>query len=323
MAKPKVAFYWAASCGGCEIAVLELHEKLLDVTAQVEIVFWPVAIDAKYKDVEAMEDKSIDVTFFNGAIRSSENEHIAKLLRQKSKLMVAFGSCASEGCIPGLANFYSKEALMDRVFKETPSTTNAEGILPGPETQVPEGKLTLPVLWDHVWALEDVVDVDYFIPGCSPAPNTVAKAFEIILSGNLPPKGSVLGASEVALCEECPRERHDKKVKKFYRPHEIVDDGKTCLMEQGIICAGLATRGGCGHLCINANMPCRGCYGPPPRVKDQGAALLAAIASAVDSNDEEEIEQIMSEIPDIAGLCWRFSLAKCSLVSKPVAAAAE
>ena len=89
-AKPKFAMYWAASCGGCEIAVLNIHEKILDVDANFEVVFWPVAMDAKYKDVEAMEDGSILLTLFNGGIRNDENEHIAKLLRKKSQILVAF-----------------------------------------------------------------------------------------------------------------------------------------------------------------------------------------------------------------------------------------
>ena len=36
--KPKVAFYWCASCGGCEEAVVDLAEQLLDVAGAVEIV---------------------------------------------------------------------------------------------------------------------------------------------------------------------------------------------------------------------------------------------------------------------------------------------
>ncbi|MCJ7630988.1 oxidoreductase, partial [Candidatus Bathyarchaeota archaeon] len=103
MGKLKFAFYWAASCGGCEIAVLDINEKILDVIGLADIVFWPVALDIKYKDVEAMPDKSIDVCFFNGAIRNSENEHMARLLREKAKTLVAFGSCANEGCVIGLA----------------------------------------------------------------------------------------------------------------------------------------------------------------------------------------------------------------------------
>ncbi len=71
--KPKFAMYWAASCGGCEIAVLNIGEKILDVDANFEVVFWPVAMDAKYKDVEAMEDGAILLTLFNGGIRNDEN----------------------------------------------------------------------------------------------------------------------------------------------------------------------------------------------------------------------------------------------------------
>ncbi|MEK7750476.1 MAG: oxidoreductase, partial [Acidobacteriota bacterium] len=80
--KPKVAFYWCASCGGCEEAVIDLAEKVLDVVAAVDIVFWPVALDFKTKDVEGMADGSIVATFLNGAIRNSEQEEMAHLLRR-------------------------------------------------------------------------------------------------------------------------------------------------------------------------------------------------------------------------------------------------
>src|SRR5512136_2692477 len=127
--KPKFAMYWAASCGGCEIAVLNTHEKILDVDANFEVVFWPVAMDAKYKDVEAMEDGSILLTLFNGGIRSEENEHIAKLLRRKSQILVAFGSCANEGCIPGLANLCTTEEIFDAAYNSV-STENPQRVRP-------------------------------------------------------------------------------------------------------------------------------------------------------------------------------------------------
>ena len=95
--KGKLALYWAASCGGCEIAVLGIQEKILDVVAAVDIVLWPVALDFKYRDVEALADGEIAVSFINGAIRTEEQEKIAKLLRRKSGLGVAFGACAISG----------------------------------------------------------------------------------------------------------------------------------------------------------------------------------------------------------------------------------
>ena len=94
MSKLKLALYWAASCGGCEIGQLQIGEKLLKLVEVADIVFWPVAIDVKYKDVEAMADKSIDVCLFNGGIRNSEQEHLAKMLRNKSKVLIAYGACA-------------------------------------------------------------------------------------------------------------------------------------------------------------------------------------------------------------------------------------
>jgi len=109
--KGKLALYWAASCGGCEIAVLAVNEKILDIANAFDIVFWPVAIDAKVKDVEAMPDKSIDVCLFNGAIRTSEQEFMARLMRQKSKVLVAFGACATDGGIPALANVTNREEI--------------------------------------------------------------------------------------------------------------------------------------------------------------------------------------------------------------------
>ena len=103
--KPKFAMYWAASCGGCEIATLNIGDKILDVDANFEVVFWPVAADFKYQDVRAYPDGFIDLCLFNGSIRNSENEDIARLLRQKSKILVAFGACALPGRHPGDRQF--------------------------------------------------------------------------------------------------------------------------------------------------------------------------------------------------------------------------
>jgi F420-non-reducing hydrogenase small subunit len=106
-----------------------------------DIVFWPVAIDVKYKDVEAMPDKYIDICFFNGSIRTGEQEHMAKLLRQKSKTLVAFGSCAQEGCIPGLANLYDRKEIFDKVYLESKSIANPKRIVPKTTTEAKEGTL--------------------------------------------------------------------------------------------------------------------------------------------------------------------------------------
>lgn len=308
--KLKLAIYWGAACGGCCVSVLDVHEKLFDIVAAADLVFWPIALDVKYKDVEAMADGYIDVTLFNGAVRNSENEHMAKLLRKKSKVLVAYGSCSHMGGIPGLANFTNKEDLLRRVYEESESTVNPDKIRPQTKVKVKEGELEIPVFYNDVRTLNQVVDVDYFLPGCPPQSERLLEVFGLIASGaTLPPKGSVVGARDKTQCDECKRKKTDNKlVKKFYRPWQIQDDKETCFLEQGVICMGPATRSGCGVRCVEGNSPCRGCYGPAPDITDPGAKMLSAIATMIDSKEVEEIEKVVADIDDPAGIFYRFSL---------------
>ena len=317
--KLKLAVYWAAACGGCCVSVLDVHEKLFDVIAAADLVFWPIALDTKYEDVENMPDKHIDLTLFNGAVRNSENEHMAKLLREKSKILVAYGSCAHMGGIPGLANFSSKEEIFRRVYEESESLVNPWNTRPLPESEVNEGILNIPVFFNDVRSLAQVVDVDYFIPGCPPQTERLLEVFTAVVTGaELPPPGSVVGADVKAQCDECTRKKtENKKITKFYRPWEINDDGETCFLEQGVLCMGPATRAGCGHRCIKGNAPCRGCYGPPPGAVDPGAKMMSAIASIIDEKEPEEISRVIEDIADPAGFFYRFSLPS-SLIRRKV-----
>jgi F420-non-reducing hydrogenase small subunit len=307
--KLKIAFYWSASCGGCEVAVLDVNEKILDVVAAADIVFWPVAMDIKYKDVEAMPDKSIDVSFCNGAIRNSENEKIVKLLRQKSKIMVAFGSCACDGCVKSLANLWDKDTVFERAYIETPSTENPESLTPQTCVKVKEGELELPEFYDTVKTLPQTVDVDYTISGCPPPIPAIINMFSAFISGNLPPKGSSF-LPDKSICDECPREKKHTQITEIKRIYEIEDDGVTCFLDQGVICMGPATRAGCGAQCPNVNIPCTGCDGPGPRVNDQGAAAISALASL--AADPEVIKQIVDPI----GTFYKYSLAHSILRRK-------
>lgn len=310
MAKPKVAFYWCASCGGCEEAVVDLAENILKVVEAVEFVFWPVAMDFKIKDVEALQDGEIAVSFINGGIRTSEQEHVAKLLRKKSGLVVAFGACAHLGGVPGLANFSNRDIIFDYVYHKSPSVDNPERIVPQEKTVVSEGELTLPEFYNTVHTLDQVIDVDYYLPGCAPPPDLIMNTVEAILTGNLPEKGAVLSPDK-SLCDTCKRKvtKPEKAViREIKRVHEVMLDPEKCFLDQGIICVGPATRDGCGERCINANMPCRGCFGPTSRVDDQGAKFLSALASIIDADSEDAIKKITDSIADPAGIFYFYSL---------------
>ncbi len=312
-AKMKIGIYWAASCGGCDVVTTHINEKILDLIEVADIVFWPCAMDFKYDDLRQMADGEMDVCLFNGAIRNSDHEELAELIRKKSKVLIAFGSCACFGGIPGLSNVTTAEESIRRAYLEEPTTLNPEKVLPRLEVRAPEGDLTLPRIWDTVHTLKQVVDVDYFVPGCPPTAELTGSAVDAIISGKLPPAGSVIAGNK-ALCDECDKvKKNEMRMIEFKAPWETEIDPEQCLMEQGIVCSGPATRSGCGAQCTKVNMPCRGCFGPPDGVEDQGAALLGAIASVVSPPAGKSIDDVFSGLRDPLGLFYRFSLADSML----------
>ena len=310
MSKPKVAFYWCASCGGCEEAVVDLAEGILAVIEAVDIVFWPVAMDFKKSDIVALPDQALFATLLNGAIRTSEQEEMARLLRQKSQHLIAYGACACHGGVPGLANQFSREQLLRFVYDEAPTLAQEGKTRPQLTTANNGSSLELPQLHQAVRALDQVVHVDYYIPGCPPTPNLTQAALTALLSAEPPPNGSVL-APDFALCEECPRRATkpaDLSFAEFKRPHETLIDPEKCLLAQGLVCCGPATRGGCGALCVNGNMPCSGCFGPTSRVRDQGAKLLSSLCANIAAKDELGINRVLDGIPDPLGTFYRYAL---------------
>ncbi len=320
--KPRLAIYWASACGGCEVSLLNIGDKILTLDESFEIVFCPCLADFKLEDVKSYPDGHIDLCLFNGSIRSAENREMAHLLRRKSKILAAFGSCAHEGCVPGLANLTTPGAVLEAVYRNPGFGADPLGPLPRRRTLVPEGELTLPELLEDVMSLDQVERVDCFVPGCPPESPRVWEVLELFIAvfrGGIapPPAGSVLGAADAAVCEECPRVRASRQVRRFYRTFEITPDPENCLLEQGLVCMGVATRGGCGALCPQAGMGCRGCYGAPAGVVDQGACMVAAIAAVLATGTPgegeeslvEAVETAMRTVVDPAGTFYRYSLA--------------
>jgi len=310
MPKPKIGIYWCASCGGCEEAVVDLAEDILGVVEAVDIAFWPVAMDFKKSDVSALPDKALAATLLNGAIRTSEQEEMAHLLRRKSQYLVAYGACACSGGIPGLANLFSREQILRYVYEEAPTMANDAKTRPQVEFKNNGDTLELPEIRHLVRALDQVVEVDYYIPGCPPTPKITQAAISALLSGKLPPKGSVL-APDFALCSECPRRETkpaDLSFTRFMRPHQILLDPSKCLLAQGMVCMGPATRAGCGAQCPAGNMPCTGCFGPTSRVRDQGAKMLSSLCANIAANDEAAINGVLDGIPDPVGTFYRYGL---------------
>jgi len=308
--KPKVAIAWLGSCGGCDEAVVDLNEALLDVTNAVDVIFWPVALDYKYHHLEKMADGEIVLSIINGHVRNSEQEEVAKLLRKKSQLVLAFGACACFGGTPGMANFRTKEDIFNWVYRDAPTVINPQGNVPQIKTKVDGKDLTLPDFYEQVFSLHQIIDVDYYLPGCPPPADLIANAVTAVLEGKLPPKGSTL-APHKALCDSCKRNKTKPQrisFKELKRIHEVEASPDICFLAQGILCMGMATRDGCGAVCIETNIPCRGCFGPVEGVKDVGAKTISALASMLDVQTDEEMDKAIESIGDLPGYMYRFSL---------------
>ncbi len=274
----RLAEEWFAICGGCEVTVLDIGEPLLDVLKQVQIVHMPVLMDHKLfgqtGDSAEMEIPEAEVGLISGGIRNEEHKNLAREMRKKCKTLIALGSCACFGGIPALANQYMTEELLEKVYRGS-VTTETNGL---PREQIPP-------LTDRVYAVHEIVPVDVSLPGCPTTPQMVATALISLLEGkafSLPSK---------SVCDECPTRREKKAIATLKRRFEAPEftPGKPlsemrCLMEQGFLCLGPATRSGCGGSdgvprCIRAYVPCEGCFGPLTEKANPMVDMMGALSS--------------------------------------------
>ena len=277
----KVAEEWLNICGGCEIAILDLGEKLLDVLPSLEFVHMPVLMDHKYfgqtGELDELEIPEADVGMVSGGIRNEKEKHVAEEMRKKCGTLIALGSCACFGGIPALANMYNLEELYDKVYRDSKTTESADTPSDG-----------LPALTDRVYALSEVVDVDLQIPGCPMNPVIILEALSALL------EGKPFELPERSVCDDCPTKREEKSDVGLKRPLQDAEfvpeeySSMRCLNEQGVLCLGPVTRSGCGKQfngdeivprCIKGFMPCRGCFGPIREGANPLIDMMTALSS--------------------------------------------
>ena len=331
MPNKKLAIFTATGCRACENAILDIHYQVSSLARCADIVFWPYVSGSGWSDLEKQED--IDVCFFSGAISTAGDREAALKLREKSRMMVACGACAAFGGIPGLANISGSGTGGGGEQNTTDSGQQAL-------EEEKQGKPELPTLEPRVSALSEIVQADYFVPGCPPPQNFLWAAIQslvcegksparltfaasrlpeaisqAITAGILPPKGSIF-AGEKAVCATCSRVKEEKRFETYKRSHQDYEASGRCLLEQGLICQGITTRGGCGGLCTAMGQPCRGCFGKAENVFDPGAKMVSAISSTFNSEDEQEIEAIVDDFVDLLGTFYRYTLpTQCALLS--------
>ena len=273
----KVVEEWLNICGGCEVTILDLGEKLLDLLPKLEFVHMPVLMDHKYfgqtGEKSEMDIPEADLGIISGGIRNEKEKHVTEEVRKKCKTLVALGSCACFGGIPALANQYTLDDLSNKVYRESKTTEPAD--TPAED---------LPPLTDRLYAIDEVVKVDAYVPGCPTTPELIAQALTAIL------EGKPFEIPERSVCDDCPTKREKKAVTAVKRPLEsIIPPGQKleesrCFMELGYLCLGPITRSGCGGSektprCIKGAMPCRGCFGPIRKGANPMVEMMGALSS--------------------------------------------
>ncbi len=276
----KVAEEWLNACSGCEIAIVDLGERLLDVLNLVDFVHMPVIMDHKLYgqlgDQKHIHIPEADVGILTGGIRNEEHLEVAREMRAQCKTLIALGTCATHGGIPALANSYQNEELLQRIFS-TETTDPADAL---PDDGVPE-------ILERCQALDELIKVDVYLPGCPPHPDQIYGALTALLEGR------PLEDSGKSVCNDCPTIREGKgqlkNLRRFLQPPHYGTpdeplDKMRCLLEQGLLCMGSVTRAGCGGdrgtpRCIAARVPCRGCSGPVRHEGNQLLDMLNGLAS--------------------------------------------
>jgi len=283
--KTTVATAWLQSCSGCHISLLDLHQELLDVLELIDITYSPVA------DVKKVPRATVGI--IEGAVGNEENLELLHEFRRQCDLLIAFGTCAAFGGVTGLRNLVPLEEVLARGYVETESTVGGH---------VPAGP-DIPRLLPDVKALHQVVKIDATIPGCPPLPSMIKATLVALLTGKAPPQHTH------NLCHECTRKKdkmlvatRDFVVDAVVSPHELpFIDPEVCFLEQGVLCMGPATCEGCDTRCVQGNMPCRGCMGPPPSALEQGAKVINALSSILPAGGLMFHE-------DVVGTGYRYSV---------------
>lgn len=167
--KPRLATAWLGGCSGCHMSLLDLDERLIELAGKVDLVYSPIA------DVKRFPSP-VDVALVEGAVTNDENEHLAKVIRQRARFVVSFGDCATAGNVTAMRNRLTPNDLIRRAYVE----------LADPDPTVPPEVPTLARLLSKARPLHEVIKVDAFLHGCPPSADEIWLAVSALIEGRIP-----------------------------------------------------------------------------------------------------------------------------------------
>jgi NAD-reducing hydrogenase small subunit len=168
--RPRVATAWLGGCSGCHMSFLDLDERLLDLAGKMDLVYSPIS------DVKVFPE-GVDVVLVEGACANQDHLLAARIIRARSRCVIAFGDCAVTGNVTAIRNALgSALPALDRAYLDPAN------LQPG----LPDGSGIVPALLDRVLPLHQVISVDAWLPGCPPHPDLIHAALLDALAGRAP-----------------------------------------------------------------------------------------------------------------------------------------
>lgn len=294
MSKVTINTEWLSDCGGCHVAVVDLHEKLLQVLGSVELLHFPVLTDIK-------DYPQAEVGLLSGAIRSEHDRHAAEAMRKACKKLIAFGTCAVYGGISGATMAHSREELIHSAFGQGPSTKAGAG----PTRDVaPLEKLVTPI--------DEVVKVDLYLPGCPPHAAFIFDAIISLVEGRSPK------AKSESVCGSCRRSMVKTDQDVLRGRHEAACDTSKCLLSQGIVCLGSVSLDRCLAPCPEKGVACTGCAGPTMQIlTEPNRDVRTEVADRMARLTKIPGETIVKAIEAAAKTHYAYAMASRMVSQKP------
>ncbi|MBN2343999.1 MAG: methyl viologen-reducing hydrogenase [Deltaproteobacteria bacterium] len=298
MSEPKIKLNteWLSVCGGCHVALVDLHEKIVDVMKVIEIQRSPLLTDEKgYPPAQ--------IGLITGSVRTDHDREVAKAMRASCDKIIAFGTCAVYGGIPGAALAHTAEDILDRVYLNNPSTDSSKGVVPNRLVPKMDAKIT---------PLDEVIDVDLYLPGCPPH---AAFIFDALMSLT---KDRDPRAKEESICAKCNRLMKKTDVSQIKSVMDGMPDEDTCFLSQGYICLGSVTLNRCAAPCPQNGVVCTGCAGPMPQIlTEPNRDIRTEVAARMSALTNIPPMDVVNEIEKSAKSYYAYAMASGMVRNKP------
>ncbi|MBF0189508.1 MAG: methyl viologen-reducing hydrogenase [Magnetococcales bacterium] len=291
--KKKLSIEWLSGCSGCEVGLVDLHEKLLNVLDEVDLVRIPILMDIKGYP-------KADVGMITGSIRTEHDLNSARKMREACDVIIAFGTCPVYGGPHSGGYADTPQELLDVAFCSNPSTVT---------TDIPD---QTPKLLDQTLPIDAEIEVDLYMPGCPPHPGHIFDGLMSLLRGQAPK------IPRYTVCYNCDRKMKKSDVTTLRRTYEGPFDPDICFLTQGCLCFGSASLDRCMAPCPKSGVPCFSCGGPSePIILEPPKDVRTRIAHQMSHLTKIPHDTIVAEIESQAKTHYAYAMASPVFRQKP------